>query len=399
MRAAYSAGQPLYRRVKAAYPELGRRASVLLGMLRYELTTGPTVSIPLGRRLWLWREGFTSRADGFLDLSPERRHRYLSEYQEGLTYRINGRWKAVLDNKLSAHALLLPFEEHLPALFGLLDGNRIQRYPAYEQGKGGPTPSGRSGEAADGGTESVDAVEYIDALLDAGVPVVLKPLFGAGGKGVYVVESGGATDATDTPGRYRVNGDDRTEAEFTALVDGLEEYVVQEYVEQSAFMDELYPESANTVRFVTMWDYSTGEPFIAWAHVRIGSPASAPLDNISRGGLQAGVDVETGELLYAADIGDKVPPIGVDWYDDHPATGEPIVGRTVPGWDDLVAEVRRMAAGLPQCPYLGWDVLPTDDGFRVVEVNASPGMLNTQVKRQFMTDPRVRRFYEHHGVL
>lgn len=392
MRSLYSVGQPLYGRASSLYPALRRRTNALLGMLRYELTVGPSVSVPLDRRLWLWREGFTSRADVLLDLSSETRDRFLSEYREGLTYGINGRWKEAVDNKLSAHALLFPFAEHLPAFFGLLDAGRVQRYPSYELER--VDPSALPGAA--GSPESVDATEHVDALLDEEVPVVLKPLFGAGGKGVYVVAPADAPDARD---EYRVNGEAYSRSEFASLVGELEEYVVQEYVEQSAFMEELYPNSANTVRFVTMWDYAADEPFVAWVHVRIGSPRSAPLDNISQGGLQAGVDVETGELLYAADIADKRPPVGVDRYETHPATGARIVGRTIPDWDDLVANVRRMAGELPQCPYLGWDVLPTDDGFRVVEINASPGMLNTQIEEQFMTDPRVRRFYEHHGVL
>ena len=93
MRSLYSVGQPLYERASSLYPAPRRRTNTLLGMLRYELTVGPSVSVPLDRRLWLWREGFTSRADVLLDLSSETRDRFLSEYREGLTYGINGRWK------------------------------------------------------------------------------------------------------------------------------------------------------------------------------------------------------------------------------------------------------------------------------------------------------------------
>jgi hypothetical protein len=45
-------------------------------------------------------------------------------------------------------------------------------------------------------------------------------------------------------------------------------------------------------------------------------------------------------------------------------------------------------------------VLLTGDGeFTVLEINSTPGMINTQVDRRVLDDPRVRRFYEHHGVL
>jgi D-alanine-D-alanine ligase-like ATP-grasp enzyme len=57
-----------------------------------------------------------------------------------------------------------------------------------------------------------------------------------------------------------------------------------------------------------------------------------------------------------------------------------------------------MAAAFPHLPRIGWDVVVTDDGgFVILEINAHAGVETLQVHRPLLRDPRIRRFYEHHG--
>jgi D-alanine-D-alanine ligase-like ATP-grasp enzyme len=59
-----------------------------------------------------------------------------------------------------------------------------------------------------------------------------------------------------------------------------------------------------------------------------------------------------------------------------------------------------MAAAFPHLPRLGWDLIVTGEGeFTVLEVNAHAGNLTVQIHRPLLREPRVRRFYEHHGCL
>jgi glutathione synthase/RimK-type ligase-like ATP-grasp enzyme len=58
-----------------------------------------------------------------------------------------------------------------------------------------------------------------------------------------------------------------------------------------------------------------------------------------------------------------------------------------------------LAETVPYLPRLGWDVLPTDDGFVVLEANAHAATRTVQVHRPLLRDERVRRFYEHHDCL
>ena len=49
--------------------------------------------------------------------------------------------------------------------------------------------------------------------------------------------------------------------------------------------------------------------------------------------------------------------------------------------------------------FLGWDVVVTADGIRLLEGNANTGMNVLQVHGPLLSDPRIRRFYESHGGL
>ena len=392
--------RPCYRRLKGTYSSFNRRGIILLNLARMELLAGPSAPVSLRRRLWLWRRGFTSRTDMLLDITEENYTEYLSEYQESVTHTINGRWRAAMDNKLTSYLLLQPFDEHLPALYGVAENGVVRRYPTYESSHTDPpvaelsADGGFSGFGRFGGFDGFkefDAVEYLDDLLDTVGTAVLKPVFGSGGRGVCIVSRGERAP-------FEVNGEPYSRRQFAELVSDLDQSLVTEYIEQSAFMDELYPRSTNSVRILTMWDYEANEPFVALAFARVGSEASAPLDNLHQGGLLVGVDHETGELVGASAISDMNAP-SVEHIETHPTTGARLVGRSIPGWESIADEVVRMASGVPQLRYIGWDVLPTDDGFRVLEVNSAPDVLSPQIHYRFLRDPRVRRFYEHHGVL
>jgi len=66
------------------------------------------------------------------------------------------------------------------------------------------------------------------------------------------------------------------------------------------------------------------------------------------------------------------------------------------GHDSLVLH---LASLLSFCPYIGWDLLVTDDDVVVLEGNDGPDLKLHQVHRPLLADPRIRRFYEHHGVV
>jgi len=55
-----------------------------------------------------------------------------------------------------------------------------------------------------------------------------------------------------------------------------------------------------------------------------------------------------------------------------------------------------MAAALHFIPYIGWDLLVTEDGFQVIEANNGPDLMLFQMHGPLLIDPRIRRFFQSH---
>jgi hypothetical protein len=366
------------RRAARRYPELRRRLAVVEMLVHREVVTGPSLSLPLRRRLSLWRHGFTSRSGVLFDLLDGEYEDYLSDYRFELLDDLGGQWGDVVGNKLAMHLLLGPFEDYLPDLHGVLVGGELRRDVPFLS----PAP-----DADVSGT-----VDRLDAYLDARGAFVLKPVYGFSGKGIAVCRRVPERDG------YEIDGEPASRDEFAALVTGLDEYLVSGFVEQADYAETLFPGSANTLRVVTLWDPQTDEPFVSGAVHRIGTAETAPVDNWSRGGLSAEVGGD-GTLSRAARWSESAGE--TRWHDTHPDTGARIEGTRVPGWPSVRERILEMAAAFPDLPRIGWDVVIVDDGagFVVLEINRHAGIETLQVHRPHLADPRVRRFYEHHGYV
>lgn len=377
-------------------------------LVETERDTQSYLSEPLGRRLWLWRRGFLTRSGVLYGLEESNYREYVTDYQRFVrTKRINGTWAVALSNKLAFHWLLQPFDDHRMTVYGMLRNGAFHEIdslrPPQAIGDGGTSSSNerRSGPSLDrdlgrdrnrdrdpnrahrnGPDRVIDRLEDEDRL-------VLKWVQGGGGNNVLL--------CSRVDGGYRVNGERLSEAAFRSRLADLEEYLVCEFVEQGWFPAELYPETPNTIRIVTMYDEAAGEPFVAAAIQRIGTADSEPMDNFSQGGLTADIDVETGELGPGAQLSHDDE---LEWYAAHPDTGTRIEGAQIPGWSAIVSRILEFAETYSYIPYIGWDVVVTgaDGGFKILEGNSYPELKSIQVHGPLLTDDRVRRFYEHHGV-
>lgn len=376
--------------------ELYRKARGIQALAATERDSRSSVSLPLRRRFWLWRRGFLSRSGVLYDLDDQTADGYVTDYQRFVrTKSINGTWSVALSNKLLFHWMMRPFVEHRMPVYGVLRGGRFHPVDALEcPTQSGPParPDGGSATLVDrsSGTQERAAATAVLERLREDDRLVLKWIRGGGGNNVLF--------CSRTDDEYHINGETYTEAEFSALVGDLEEYLVCAFVEQGSFPAGLYPETPNTVRIVTMYDEDAGEAFVAAAIQRIGTEASRPMDNFSQGGLSAAVDVEIGEL----GPGVSLPRGGseLEWHVSHPDTDSPIAGARIPAWPTIRDRILELAESCPFVPYVGWDIVVTgDDGeFTLIEGNSYPGLKSIQVHGPLLTDERVRRFYEHHGV-
>ena len=120
-------------------------------------------------------------------------------------------------------------------------------------------------------------------------------------------------------------------SENWSLLDKTRNYIVTEYVNQSDFLNNIYPHSANTMRILVM-NPEDSDPFIARSVLRIGTDRSGVFDNFSQGGLSVEINLKNGELSPAAS---RISPGNLKWYKKHPDTNTIIKGSTIPQWKIL----------------------------------------------------------------
>ena len=123
-----------------------------------------------------------------------------------------------------------------------------------------------------------------------------------------------------------------------------------------------------TVRILTARNES-GDIEATHAVFRMPQRPRAPVDNIHAGGIAAPVDLATGRLGRATDLGLKPTS---RWHDRHPVTQAPIVGRTLPHWPAALELARRAHARIGDRIVVGWDVALLEDGPCLVEGNGRP---------------------------
>jgi len=390
----YDRVSALYTRTKASQ-RFEADVRPLIKFVEKEVATWSTwFPMPLSRRLWLWRHGFFSYRDRVYDLDSGSKDTYLSDYQRERTARINEPWSVAVDNKLFFHCLTGSFDVfngHRTAVYGIVDEGRFHPIDGDARPDLVTTNGGTEAlsEVLTDRSATVDATSWLLESIPDGEAVVLKPVASGGGNGVERYRRSG--DA------MLVDGERIGRAELRGRLADYDDTIVCEHVEQATYAADMFPETANTIRIITMWDAETDEPFVPIAAHRIGTEASSPVDNWVSGGLAAEVDLETGTLSRAFGY----PESGtVEWTITHPDTGACIVSTQVPGWSEIRRRILDMARTLSHLPYIGWDIVVTGPGeFKIIEANNCPGVTVLQGHRPLLADERVRRFYAEHDVI
>jgi hypothetical protein len=227
------------------------------------------------------------------------------------------------------------------------------------------------GLVSDGVFTSFSEFTTVETALQRHRRVVVKPVDGVGGRGVYIIEN-----ASQLVPR------------------GIQ--ILEAAICQHEYASRIFPGSVNTLRIMTL-RASGAEPFIIGAAHRFGVKKSAPVDNISSGGISACVDVETGRMASAFS---QPGSFAKARHAQHPETGSPIEGVVVPSWGEIKEFVLDFARRIPGLKLAGWDVSLTADGPRLVEANGSvPNPELFQYEVPLLFNAQARRFFADHGVI
>jgi hypothetical protein len=323
--------------------------------------------LALRKRLRAWRMGFLSGSYLFLDLDKHDATNYINDRMRFLRLSfLNGPYADILHNKLLFGVVFGRHPDVIPETFALVRHKRV--WPMSE-------------------TERVDTFDGLLDLLSRKGRLVMKGTKGFGGGDCTILEH--RDDGVAFSGQLLSRDAARDR------LGSRREQMITEYVQQAAYAREIYSHSANSIRMLTMWDEETGQPFLARAVHRFGGGARM-VDNVTQGGVAAIVGPDDDRLGIGVQIDDGGHPT---YIERHPDTGAQITGVRVPHWDRVVARVLDLAREHPYIPYIGWDVVVTDDGLRILEGNSNSGVLFTQFHGPLLADRRVRRFFERHRII
>lgn len=134
----------------------------------------------------------------------------------------------------------------------------------------------------------------------------------------------------------------------------------------------------STVRIISLLDNGQVSLLVAMFRITVGDNV---IDNFSAGqtgNLVAAINLETGRLERCKGSLSKEFPV-IATFDNHPDTGNPVAGSTIPHWEDLKDLVIRAHQSLPQLVTLAWDVAVTDQGPVIIEANPTFDVSGMQV--------------------
>ena len=148
-----------------------------------------------------------------------------------------------------------------------------------------------------------------------------------------------------------------------------DDFLVQPRLANHPALDDISNGALATVRLLTCRnEQGRAEATNSAFRMAIGNSV---VDNFHQGGLATAVDLQTGVIGMASDIG-ITPDVG--WRDTHPVSGARFAGRTLPHWPEVVALAVRAHEAFPHRVVVGWDVAMLADGAMIIEGNGKPDL-------------------------
>lgn len=321
--------------------------------------------IKFGDKIKCWRKGFLPESFVIYNFKETKFNNYLSDYKRlAVAYKININNSLLIDNKF-LFAYHFKKEKAIPFLFYVNNGD-FREYSSKD---------------------TISSEALLIKLKEI-KHCVFKVVGGGGGKGITFVDYIGE--------KWKIENKTLDDSEFCEYVYKFKHTIISSKIIQNGFCSELFADSLNTIRILTMINPSNNKPFIAAAVLRCGRKNTGGLDNWSSGGLSININLENGKLSKAVSFPNKGKLI---WYKEHPDSEFLIEGNTLPNWEYIKKQILKIADKHFYLPYVGWDIVPFEDDFKILEANGNSDINLLQVHQPLLARKEVREFYKFHGVI
>ena len=313
------------------------------------------------------RKGFLVNDWKIMRLTKGNYKQYLSSKQYSSYHPINGYYTNLIDDKLTIKYILSGTElaKYTPDYYFLIDETG-HLFPMMD------LPAGRDHYGA------ADVV----ALLKEKLVIAVKLVNGSIGRGFYKCEW--------MDGKIRVNGKEMDESGFTALIEGLRNYIVMEYLRPHEDLAAFWPTTANTLRYLLC--RINGGYYMLKSFIRFGSNNTGQVENFNLGGILCYVD-EEGHFDGGYMINSSKKKLSSVFVKRHPDTGKELKG-SIPLWKEIQRAAIGVAQYLPETRYLGFDFVVTDKNeVKLLEINSLTSLDSIQMDCSILQTETGKRFF------
>ena len=295
------------------------------------------------------------------DLDHNDKREYLSEFDWYRSRYINEPFDFLLNNKIAAAEILKQYAR-VPESYMIKNKGFLTSFDSEHM-----------------------EYEAVVSLLKEKGKLFIKP-YGVGkGNGVNILIYQDETIFVDE--------DVYSQESFIDFLKQRDNWFISEAIKQHEYSDNIYDKTVNTIRLITLRDIYTHQFKVFFAVQRIGTSATIPVDNGSRGGLVSKIDLETGILTEARCLHNK------NVYKIHPDSKAPIEGVQLPNWDKVKEQMLELANKMPYMHFIAWDILIMEDGsICIIEGNTSSGVNIIQLWGGQRND-ELGDFYRYHRVI
>ena len=315
------------------------------------MTTGGKISAARSVPPWHKNCGHTDR--GFLSdkialysLTKENFCHYLSDFDYARLHPINGPFSKWIDDKLTMRYILAPYAEHLPKYYFHIRLGKILCLMDLPPNMDG-------------------SIEGIILLLQQKGALAVKLTAGTHGAGF--------TRLTCGVSGYTIDNKPSSIEQLTNFLNGLlnthmSEYIITEYLYGHNDLLKIWPQAPSVVRLITC--RQTGlDPVFLYAFTLIPTLNSGITTNQIGDCVKCLINFDSGAMYNAAVLEEgKIVPCR-----RHPDSGVSVEGK-VPHWFLVREKILEILRYIPQVRYTGMDVIVTETGFKIIEINSLPGI-------------------------
>jgi hypothetical protein len=131
------------------------------------------------------------------------------------------------------------------------------------------------------------------------------------------------------------------------------------------------------------------ESCIVSSFIRFGTKKTGVIDNASIGGVACAVDIEDGRFFNGRTV-EKDNMVECRYHPDTKALMEGVL----PYWSLIKKTIHDISNYyIPQMKYMGYDVIITDEGFKIIEINSHQGIKFHQYYKPFYKNQLANDFF------